>query len=138
MYGISKAALEGVDAVVHLAGVGIGDKKWSPARKELILSSRTQGTSLLASTLAAELAATSVIVKAVCPVLTATHPGAEGMGARPVAQSAAGLVWAATLPGAGRAVGSSAMDSLWTAAAREALKHRHGASIRWPHHESIA
>ena len=39
------------------------------------------------------------------------------MGARPVAQSAAGLVWAATLPGAGRAVGSS--DSLWTAAARE-------------------
>ena len=60
------------------------------------------------------------------------------MGARPVAQSAAGLVWAATLPGDGRAVGSSAMDSLWTAAAREALKHRHGASIRWPHHESIA
>jgi NAD(P)-dependent dehydrogenase (short-subunit alcohol dehydrogenase family) len=94
--------------------------------------------SALTSTLAAELAATSVIVNAVCPGLTATYPGAEGMGARPVAQSAAGLLWAATLPGDGRAVGSSAMDSLWTAAARDALRNRHGASIRWPHRESIA
>jgi uncharacterized protein len=49
---IDAAGLEGVDAVVHLAGAGIGDKKWSPARKQLILESRTQGTSLLARTLA--------------------------------------------------------------------------------------
>jgi NAD(P)-dependent dehydrogenase (short-subunit alcohol dehydrogenase family) len=52
----------------------------------------------LTSTLAAELAGTPVIVNAVCPGLTATYPGAEAMGARPVAQSAAGVVWAATLP----------------------------------------
>ena len=52
----------------------------------------------LTSTLVAELAATPVIVNAVCPGLTATYPGAEAMGARPVAQSAAGVVWAATLP----------------------------------------
>ena len=52
----------------------------------------------LTSTLAAELAGTPVIVNAVCPGLTATYPGAEAMGARPVAESAAGVVWAATLP----------------------------------------
>jgi uncharacterized protein (TIGR01777 family) len=50
---IDAAALEGVDAVVHLAGAGIGDKKWTPARKQLILESRTRGTGLLARTLAA-------------------------------------------------------------------------------------
>ena len=37
---------------MHLAGAGIGDKKWTPARKQLILDSRTQGTELLARTLA--------------------------------------------------------------------------------------
>ena len=40
---IDAAGLEGVDAVVHLAGAGIGDKKWTPARKQLILESRTAG-----------------------------------------------------------------------------------------------
>lgn len=52
----------------------------------------------LTSTLAAELAGTNVIVNAVDPDLTATWPGAEGMGARPVAESVDGIVWAATLP----------------------------------------
>ncbi len=37
---------------MHLAGAGIGDKKWTPTRKQLILESRTQGTDLLARTLA--------------------------------------------------------------------------------------
>jgi len=49
---IDAAGLEGIDAVVHLAGAGIGDKKWTDDRKRLILESRTQGTSLLATTLA--------------------------------------------------------------------------------------
>jgi uncharacterized protein len=49
---IDAGGIEGVDAVVHLAGAGIGDKKWTPARKELIRDSRTQGTDLLARTLA--------------------------------------------------------------------------------------
>lgn len=52
----------------------------------------------LTSTLATELADTDVLVNAVCPGLTATWPGAEDMGARPVADSAPGIVWAATLP----------------------------------------
>lgn len=38
------APLEGVDALVHLAGAGIADKRWSEERKRLILSSRVEGT----------------------------------------------------------------------------------------------
>jgi uncharacterized protein (TIGR01777 family) len=40
-----------VDGVVHLAGAGVGDKRWSPTRKQVILGSRTSGTGLLAKTL---------------------------------------------------------------------------------------
>ncbi|HXY93512.1 MAG TPA: TIGR01777 family oxidoreductase [Acidimicrobiia bacterium] len=49
---VDAGALEGIDAVVHLAGAGIGDKKWTPERKQLVLESRTRPTSLLARTLA--------------------------------------------------------------------------------------
>jgi uncharacterized protein (TIGR01777 family) len=49
---IDATALSGVDAVVHLAGAGIGDKRWTEGRKRLILDSRVQGTALLAETLA--------------------------------------------------------------------------------------
>jgi NAD(P)-dependent dehydrogenase (short-subunit alcohol dehydrogenase family) len=52
----------------------------------------------LTATLAAELAGTPIIVNAVCPGLTATWPGAEQMGARPVADGAASVLWAAMLP----------------------------------------
>lgn len=44
--------LRGVDAVVHLAGAGIGDKRWTTDYKREILESRTKSTALLASTLA--------------------------------------------------------------------------------------
>ena len=49
---IDDAALKGVDAVVHLAGVGIGDKRWTTGQKERIRGSRVKGTTLLARTLA--------------------------------------------------------------------------------------
>lgn len=40
--------LAGLDAVVHLAGVGIGDARWTEDRKAQILESRVAGTTLLA------------------------------------------------------------------------------------------
>ena len=49
---IDAAGLEGHDAVVHLAGVGIGDHRWTAEHKAAVLDSRVQGTSLLATTLA--------------------------------------------------------------------------------------
>jgi NAD(P)-dependent dehydrogenase (short-subunit alcohol dehydrogenase family) len=52
----------------------------------------------LTSTLAAELADTPILGNAVCPGLTATWPGAKAMGARPVNEGAASVLWAATLP----------------------------------------
>jgi uncharacterized protein (TIGR01777 family) len=49
---IDRAGLEGLDAVVHLAGAGIGDRRWTEERKREIMRSRTEGTRLLARTLA--------------------------------------------------------------------------------------
>ena len=49
---IDAAGLEGVDGVVHLAGAGIADKRWTEERKREILHSRTTGTDLLARTVA--------------------------------------------------------------------------------------
>lgn len=41
-----------IDGTVHLAGEGIGEKRWSDDQKRKILDSRVQGTTLLAETLA--------------------------------------------------------------------------------------
>lgn len=46
---IDQGALDGVDTIVHLAGEGVADKKWSKAQKKRILDSRVQGTNLLLS-----------------------------------------------------------------------------------------
>lgn len=49
---IDSESLDGVGAVVHLAGAGIGDRRWNEKYRTLLVESRTSGTSLLASTLA--------------------------------------------------------------------------------------
>jgi uncharacterized protein (TIGR01777 family) len=49
---IDGKALEGVDAVVNLGGVGIGDAKWTDDRKDEILQSRLSATGLLAEAIA--------------------------------------------------------------------------------------
>jgi hypothetical protein len=49
---IDAKGLDGVDAVVNLAGVGIGDAKWSDARKDEIRQSRLAATGLLSSAVA--------------------------------------------------------------------------------------
>lgn len=49
---IDAAGLAGVDGVVHLAGEGLGEKRWTDEQKRRIRESRTKGTALLATTLA--------------------------------------------------------------------------------------
>jgi len=46
---VDLVALEGVDSIVHLAGAGVGDKRWSAAYKGEILNSRLYGTTTIAS-----------------------------------------------------------------------------------------
>ena len=44
--------LEPLDAVVHLAGAGIGDRRWTDDYKRTLLDSRVDGTTLLSDTMA--------------------------------------------------------------------------------------
>jgi uncharacterized protein (TIGR01777 family) len=61
---IDAGALAGADAVVHLAGAGIGDRRWTPARRDVILGSRVESTSLLCGALAGLDRPPSVLVSA--------------------------------------------------------------------------
>ena len=45
---INLSSLEGTDAIIHLAGAGVGDKRWSAAYKSEILNSRLLGTTTIA------------------------------------------------------------------------------------------
>jgi hypothetical protein len=49
---IDSAKLEGIDAVIHLAGESIAKGRWTSAKKQRILESRRAGTELIANTLA--------------------------------------------------------------------------------------
>jgi uncharacterized protein (TIGR01777 family) len=49
---IDAAGLEGIDAVVHLAGEGIASRPWTAAQRRRIHDSRSEGTTLLATALA--------------------------------------------------------------------------------------
>ena len=49
---VDLAPLAGVDAVIHLAGVGVGDKRWTKKYKSEILNSRLLGTTAIAKAVA--------------------------------------------------------------------------------------
>jgi len=51
--GLDLAALRGVDAVIHLSGAPVADRRWTPARKELLRSSRIRSTATIAAAMAA-------------------------------------------------------------------------------------
>ena len=61
---IDAERLHGVEAVVHLAGAGVGDRRWSPSYKQVILSSRVDGTQTLAKALSELPVPPSVMVSA--------------------------------------------------------------------------
>ena len=61
---LDTTALEGIDAVVHLAGDNIASGRWSDARKRSILESRVGPTRLLAEKLAAMKRKPRVLVSA--------------------------------------------------------------------------
>ncbi len=50
--GVARSRLEGFEAAVCLSGAGIADERWTPARKEVLRSSRLDTAGLLASALA--------------------------------------------------------------------------------------
>ena len=50
---LDPAALAGVDAVVNLAGVGIGDRRWTAERKRAVLASRLDATGTVSAAIAA-------------------------------------------------------------------------------------
>ncbi|OIJ90029.1 TIGR01777 family protein [Streptomyces sp. MUSC 14] len=61
---VQPGALDGADAVVHLAGAGVGDRRWTPGYKREILDSRVRGTAALARAVAAAAAPPRVLVSA--------------------------------------------------------------------------
>jgi len=73
--------------IASLAGMGGGTPAYTASKVAL---------NALTRMLAAELRSDGVLVNAVCPGWVATDMG--GPGGRPVADGAAGVVWAATLP----------------------------------------
>lgn len=46
---VDLAPLEGVDAIIHLAGAGVSDKRWSAKYRATILNSRLLGTTAIAN-----------------------------------------------------------------------------------------
>ena len=60
--GLAPGALDGLDAVVHLAGANVAGRRWTAAYKEEIRASRVRGTRALAGALAAASAPPSVLL----------------------------------------------------------------------------
>jgi uncharacterized protein len=61
---LDAAVFDGKDAVVHLAGAGLGEKRWTESYKQQILESRTAGTTLVAEMLARMARPPAVLVSA--------------------------------------------------------------------------
>jgi uncharacterized protein (TIGR01777 family) len=58
---MDERAFEGVTTVVHLAGAGVADARWTPERKKEILDSRVKSTLLLKKALAQQPQVTTVV-----------------------------------------------------------------------------
>lgn len=81
---IEQEKLEGLDIIVHLAGESI-DGRWTPEKKERILKSRVQGTSLLVDTLIQLAAPPKVLISASAVGIYGNHPDEVATEETPVA-----------------------------------------------------
>lgn len=61
---IDLMAFEGIDTIVHLAGAGIADKKWTAEYKQEVIDSRVQSTQLLYQSIKAANAPVSSFISA--------------------------------------------------------------------------
>ncbi len=91
---IDADGFEGIDAVVNLAGEGIGEKRWSQEQQDRIRDSRVVGTSMLATTLADRIRPPSVLVSGSAIGWYGDRDDGVAHGGEPTA-------FAARLPGAG-------------------------------------
>ena len=80
------AAIDGVESIIHLAGAGVADSRWTPARKKEIVDSRVDSTRLLYTTLSQQKHGIKSIVSASAvgyygdcgeDVVTEEHPAAD-------------------------------------------------------------
>lgn len=74
--------LADIDGVVHLAGAGIGDKRWTQSRKRELLDSRVNGTAAVAKALAAAVNRPRFLISA-----SGVHYYGTDTGDRPVDES---------------------------------------------------
>lgn len=61
---IDAATFDGADAVIHLAGVGVADKRWSDDHKRAVMASRVDGTTLIAEAVAKRCDQIKVLISA--------------------------------------------------------------------------
>lgn len=90
---VDQAALEGAEAVIHLAGAGIGDRRWNEDHKRELVRSRVEGTRTLAGALAGLSAKPAVLLSSSAigfygdtgdAAVDETAPAGEGFLAREV------------------------------------------------------
>jgi uncharacterized protein len=90
---IEAGAFKGVDAIIHLAGAGIADQRWSTGRKKILLESRTLTSKLLY----AQLKATPNQVKTVIAASAIGIYGIENAPAMMTEDSPSGSDYLATI-----------------------------------------
>lgn len=61
---LDRSVVDGFDAIVHLAGAGVGAKRWTDSYRKLVWASRIDSTSLLAEAIAASSAPPPVLISA--------------------------------------------------------------------------
>jgi uncharacterized protein (TIGR01777 family) len=97
---IDKEAITNADYIIHLAGAGVADKRWTKKRKQQIVDSRTRSSELLVKTLRENTNHVKAVISASAigwygpdPVVPNPHPFAEDKPADTTFLGATCLQW---------------------------------------------